>query len=78
MALLANVIHCTEEGLMLKPLTSRYNDHRLTMRWVKLKKDFIPGAGDTLDFHVVGARWSRDRGRELLGRFSVLCQEATS
>lgn len=56
---------------MLKPLASRYNDPRAAMRWVKLKKDFIPGAGDTLDFHIVGARWSRDRGRELLGQREV-------
>ena len=54
------------EGLILKPLNSAYNDFCKPMKWVKLKKDFIPGAGDTLDFHVVGARWDRDRGRELV------------
>lgn len=58
---------CTE-GLMLKPVKARYNDRREGMRWVKLKKDFIPGAGDTLDFHVLGASWQKSRGRELLGR----------
>ncbi len=51
---------------MLKPLNSTYNDFWKPMKWVKLKKDFIPGAGDTLDFHLVGARWDRDRGRELV------------
>lgn len=54
---------------MLKPLASRYNDWRSDMRWVKLKKDFIPGAGDTLDFHVIGASWNKKRGRELLREF---------
>ncbi|GAA5899280.1 hypothetical protein JCM6882_009303 [Rhodosporidiobolus microsporus] len=54
------------EGLMLKPVGSTYNDGRRGQRWVKLKKDFIPGAGDTLDFHVVGASWQKQRGRELL------------
>lgn len=53
---------------MLKPLNSTYNDFWKPMKWVKLKKDFIPGAGDTLDFHLVGARWDRDRGRELVGK----------
>jgi len=52
---------------MLKPLASRYNDWRRDMRWIKLKKDFIPGAGDTFDFHVVGASWNAKRGRELSG-----------
>jgi len=51
---------------MLKPINSTYNDYCKLMKWVKLKKDFIPGAGDTLDFHLVGARWGRDRARELV------------
>lgn len=53
---------------MLKPLYSRYNDPRDAQRWIKLKKDFIPGAGDTLDFHVIGASWQKARARELLGK----------
>ncbi|GAA6011978.1 hypothetical protein JCM10207_003447 [Rhodosporidiobolus poonsookiae] len=61
----AHIITKRCEGLMLKPLTSRYNDVRRGQRWVKLKKDFIPGAGDTLDFHVIGASWQKQRGREL-------------
>ncbi|GAA5927226.1 hypothetical protein JCM1841_004252 [Sporobolomyces salmonicolor] len=62
----AKIITDRSEGLMLKPLFSRYNDYRPGQRWVKLKKDFIPGAGDTLDFVVVGASWQKQRGRELL------------
>lgn len=54
---------------MLKPLSSSFNDHRSGKQWIKLKKDFIPGAGDTLDFVVVGASWQRDRGRTLNGKF---------
>jgi DNA ligase-4 len=53
---------------MLKPLSSKYNDYRSRHKWVKLKKDFIPGAGDTLDFVVVGASWQKQRARELLGK----------
>lgn len=52
---------------MLKPLRGAYNDFRRGNRWVKLKKDFIPGAGDTKDFCVVGASWNLKRGRELGG-----------
>lgn len=33
-------------------------------------QDFIPGAGDTLDFQVIGASWEKQRGRELLGTLS--------
>ncbi|KPV75538.1 uncharacterized protein RHOBADRAFT_53505 [Rhodotorula graminis WP1] len=62
----AHIITRRCEGLMLKPLGSLYNDPRPHQRIVKLKKDFVPGAGDTLDFHVVGASWQKQRGRELL------------
>ncbi|GAA6027207.1 hypothetical protein JCM8097_002484 [Rhodosporidiobolus ruineniae] len=62
----AHIIAKRCEGLMLKPLSSRYNDMSRGQRWVKLKKDFIPGAGDTLDFHILGASWQKQRGRELL------------
>ncbi|GAA5943754.1 uncharacterized protein JCM15063_005827 [Sporobolomyces koalae] len=62
----AKVITDRCEGLMLKPITSTYNDSRRGQHWIKLKKDFIPGAGDTLDFVVVGASWQRQRARELL------------
>ncbi|GAA5998995.1 uncharacterized protein JCM10292_003242 [Rhodotorula paludigena] len=62
----AHIITKRCEGLMLKPLSSLYNDMRPKQRWIKLKKDFIPGAGDTLDFHIVGASWQKHRGRELL------------
>lgn len=53
---------------MLKPLQSKYNDNRKGQKWVKLKKDFIPGAGDTLDFYILGATWSKKRGRDLGGK----------
>ncbi|GAA5879400.1 hypothetical protein JCM3774_005229 [Rhodotorula dairenensis] len=60
------------EGLMLKPLSSRYNDSHRGAKWIKLKKDFIPGAGDTLDFYLVGASYNIRRARELLVPPSVL------
>ncbi|GAA5842570.1 hypothetical protein JCM9279_003622 [Rhodotorula babjevae] len=62
----AHIITRRCEGLMLKPLASAYNDPRPHQRLVKLKKDFVTGAGDTLDFHIVGASWQKQRGRELL------------
>jgi ATP-dependent DNA ligase len=59
----SQVIADYEEGLVLKPCSGGYNDSRA--RWVKMKKDYIPGLGDCADFVVVGAAWERERGREL-------------
>ncbi|KAH9933457.1 uncharacterized protein B0H18DRAFT_928466 [Fomitopsis serialis] len=52
-----------QEGLVLKADEARYNDWRLP--WVKLKKDYIEGYGDTLDLVLVGATWEKERAREL-------------
>lgn len=53
------------EGLVLKAEDSWYNDYRKP--WVKLKKDYIPGHGDTLDLVIIGAGWEKVRGRQLRG-----------
>jgi DNA ligase-4 len=53
------------EGLVLKAEDSWYNDYRKP--WVKLKKDYIPGHGDTLDLVIIGAGWEKVRGRKLRG-----------
>ncbi|KAG6812389.1 hypothetical protein H0H92_003070 [Tricholoma furcatifolium] len=52
-----------QEGLMLKGDETFYHD--FSTPWVKLKKDYIPGYGDTIDMAVVGVAWERERGRVL-------------
>ncbi|KAJ9104309.1 hypothetical protein QFC20_004591 [Naganishia adeliensis] len=52
-----------EEGLVLKAAESKYNDPYL--RWVKLKRDYIPGVGDCVDMAILAIGWNKDRAREL-------------
>jgi DNA ligase 4 len=52
-----------EEGFMLKPVDTPYLGWH---HWMKLKKDHIPGLGDTLDFCLVGAAYNPQRGEECL------------
>lgn len=63
----AHHIASHEEGLVLKASESCYNDYSLP--WVKLKKDYIPGHGDTVDMAIIGASWEKVRGRSLRGEF---------
>jgi DNA ligase-4 len=37
-------------------------------RWIKLKKDYIPGLGDTADFSLIGARYDAKDGPSLSSR----------
>lgn len=59
-----------EEGLVLKASDSTYGDWKLP--WVKLKKDYVPGYGDTIDLVVIAAAWEKDRARELRVSTSTL------
>ncbi|EJU01771.1 DNA ligase/mRNA capping enzyme [Dacryopinax primogenitus] len=52
-----------EEGIVLKAGESVYNDYQKP--WIKIKRDYIRGYGDTLDFVILGTGWSKERGREL-------------
>lgn len=54
-----------EEGLILKAGESSYNDYKKP--WVKIKRDYLPDAGDQLDFVLLGACWEKIRGRSLRG-----------
>lgn len=51
------------EGLVLKPCddpyfwTKRHTNTKYSSAWIKLKKDYIPGLGDTADFAIIGASY---------------------
>lgn len=56
---------------MLKMGTSTYNDHRRGSQWIKLKKDYIPGLGDSVSCCIVGASWDKTRARQLRGMYFI-------
>ncbi|KAL0574607.1 hypothetical protein V5O48_007357 [Marasmius crinis-equi] len=59
----AEILASHKEGLVLKAAESGYNDWKLP--WVKLKMDYIPGLGDSVDLAILGAGWRKERGNEL-------------
>ena len=47
------------EGLVMKPADESYFGSGPDAAWVKMKKDYIPGLGDTADIAVVGASYDQ-------------------
>lgn len=69
--LFATAITHRWEGLVLKPSNESYFGTRPVSSdapargWIKLKKDYIPGLGDSADFAVVGAGYNATRAAQL-------------
>jgi DNA ligase-4 len=61
----AQHIATSQEGLVLKAEESMYNDYRKP--WVKVKRDYLPEAGDQLELVILGAAWEKIRARSLRG-----------
>ncbi|KAI0700149.1 hypothetical protein C8T65DRAFT_831678 [Cerioporus squamosus] len=59
----ATLIADHQEGAVLKADGAQYGERRWP--WVKLKRDYIDGYGDTVDLVLLGAAWEKDRAREL-------------
>ena len=54
---------------MIKDLDSPYTCSRRSWEWVKLKKDYIDGLGDTLDLVPIGALLGVGKRKGLYGSY---------